>query len=277
MFAIPYGRARERLGTSPGGEGDRLRFGPEYGAPAPDGTWWFLDTAKHRLAHYDAAGRFLDDVRVGPGTPVGRQWQLPHVLADGSLLAINLQAHGTELLRLRNGRVDETALDRAFVPAYDDGRLLYGHVGRRKLIVVDPATGDIRRTHTLLTPGGTPFLLVSDWDAGSVEISLGGIRQRLRFRSASGAVAHIGVRVAAGADGALDLFLVGYGNDDPRRQLVGFARFLPGSGIEEVEPFLDPFSDADPGNGGHLVLRPGSSLPMLVSVEPDGVHVYARP
>lgn len=52
------------LGTAPGGDSGSLDIGPEYGAPGPDGTWWFLDAAKARIAHYDSAGRYLDQVRI---------------------------------------------------------------------------------------------------------------------------------------------------------------------------------------------------------------------
>ena len=63
-FVIGYGRGKALLGTSPGGDSGSLDIGPEYGAPGPDGTWWFLDAAKARLAHYDSAGQFLDHVRI---------------------------------------------------------------------------------------------------------------------------------------------------------------------------------------------------------------------
>ena len=93
-FVIGYGPGNELLGTSPGGDS------------GPDGTWWFLDAAKARLAHFDASGRYLDQVRI-PRTMLVQgvycQWQLPHVLADGTLL--------------------------------------YGFGGRGKQVVVDPTDG----------------------------------------------------------------------------------------------------------------------------------------
>jgi hypothetical protein len=55
VFVVPYGAGVERLGTARGGRGRKLRTGPEYGAPAADGSLWFLDVAKQRLARYDGA------------------------------------------------------------------------------------------------------------------------------------------------------------------------------------------------------------------------------
>jgi hypothetical protein len=65
IFAVSYGPGVEQLGTSPGGdEGGAVDYGPESGAPAPDGSWWFLDVAKRRLAHYSSSGAFLEGVQV---------------------------------------------------------------------------------------------------------------------------------------------------------------------------------------------------------------------
>ena len=63
-FVIGCGPGKTLLGTSPGGDSGSLEIGPEYGAPAPDGSWWFLDAAKARIAHYDSSGRFLGQVKV---------------------------------------------------------------------------------------------------------------------------------------------------------------------------------------------------------------------
>lgn len=279
VFVVPYGPAVERLGTARGGEGGVLRIGPEYGAPAADGTWWFLDVAKQRLAHYDAAGRYLSAVRVPHRLLVhGRyfQWQLPHVLADGSLVAVRLTSGGAALLRLRDGRLDELPLSSMFTPVYDDGRLLYGSTSNESLTVLDPETGDMRPAADFLTPAGTPFSLDVDFDHGSVKIERGGRAQKLVFRTASRALAHVGARFRAGSDDSLHLFLTGTGADDEPTQLVGYLSLDPSGSVGRVEPFLNPFSPADPGSPAHLVIAPGSSTPMLVLVRPDGVHVYAR-
>jgi hypothetical protein len=61
-FVIGYGEDEALLGAAPGGENLTLR--PDHGAQAPDGTWWFLDGAKRRRAHHDAASTYLDAVEL---------------------------------------------------------------------------------------------------------------------------------------------------------------------------------------------------------------------
>lgn len=115
-----------------------------------------------------------------------------------------------------------------------------------------------------------------DFDHGRVTIERGGRTQKLLFRTASGAVAHVGVQFRAGSDDSLHLFLTGTGADDQSTQLVGYLSLAADGTVSKVQPFLDPFSPADPGSPAQLVIAPGSSTPMLVLVRPDGVHVYAR-
>lgn len=277
VFAVGYGRKKRLLGTSRGGDSGTLRIGPEYGAPGPDGSWWFLDAAKRRLAHYSAAGTYLGQVRIPRRLLVGGryfQWQLPHVLANGWLVAQRLGPSGTFLLRLRGGRLDEVPVagGRPVSLTYDDGKRLYGHVGRRRLVSVNPRTGAMKDVTAYRTPSGGRFTLTDDFDRGVIHVG----SQVLRTRTGSGAVAHMGVEVRAGADDALHLFLVGSGDDHVSVQLVGAVSVAPSGAVSPVDPLPDPFSEADPGSPAHLVVAPGTSTPMLVYVLPDGVHVYAR-
>jgi len=277
-FVIRYGTGKELLGTSPGGDSGSLDIGPDYGAPGPDGSWWFLDAAKVRLAHYDPAGRFLGRVRIPKRLLVGGryfQWQLPHVLADGTLVAARQAPGRSYLLRLRDGVLDEIRVDGIFAPTYDDGTLLYGFTGRGKPALVDPVDGSLETTSTFGTPAGAAFSL-----RVGRRLKLGlpdaGVEKVLPIRTTSGAVAHVGVQVRVGADGTFHLFLVGAGEDDESVQLVGATLISPVGQTADVEPLTDPFSEADPGSPAQLVMAPGSSTPMLVYVLTDGVHVYER-
>lgn len=275
-FVIGYGPGMELLGTAPGGDSGSLDLGPEYGAPGPDGSWWFLDAAKARIAHYDTAGHYLDQVRISRKLLVaGRyfQWQLPHVLADGSLVAARQTTQGTALLRLRDGVLDEIAVDGSFVPTYDDGRRLYGFTARGKPVAADPSDGSLESARRFRTPAGLPFSLEV---GGRLKIELAGTSKVLPIRTASGAQAHVGVQVRAGADGTLHLYLIGSGEDDESIQLVGATQVSPDGQVTEVEALANPFSDSDPGSPAQLVIAPGSSNPMLVYVLSDGVHVYER-
>ncbi len=277
-FVIGYGAGKALLGTSPGGDSGTLDIGPEYGAPAPDGSWWFLDAAKARIAHYDSSGQFLDRVKVRKKLLVsGRyfQWQLPHVLADGTLVAVRHDPERSWLLRVREGRIDEIPVDGVFAPTYDDGVLLYGFAGRGKPVVLDPSDGSLQRTSVFRTPSGTPFAVAV---GGRLRLDLpdAGISKVLPITTESGAPAHVGVQVRAGADDTLHLFLAGAGEDDESLQLVGATVVSPSGQVAEVEALPNPFNETDPGSPAQLVMAPGSSIPMLVYVLPDGVHVYER-
>jgi hypothetical protein len=276
VFVVHYGKRRSLLGTSRGGDAGTLRIGPDYGAAGPDGSWWFLDAAKRRLAHYSATGHYLGQVRIPQRMLVGGryfQWQLPHVLANGWLVAARQGPSRTFLLRLRGGRLDEVAVSgAAFFPTYDDGRRLYGFTGRT-LVSVNPRTGRSKQVSALRTPSGTPFSISL---GRRLKVTLPSGTQSFATVTASGARAHVGLQVRAGTDDRLQLFLTGIGEDDEDRQLVGFTSIGPSGTVAPVEPLPNPFSDADPGSPAQLVTAPGTSTPMLVYVLPDGVHVYAR-
>jgi hypothetical protein len=275
-FRIGYGPGRRLLGTSPGGDSGTLDIGPEYGAPGPDGSWWFLDAAKRRLAHYSATGHYLAQVRIPTRMLVsGRyfQWQLPHVLKNGWLVATRQGAHGTFLLRLRGSRLDEVALSGpAFFPTYDDGKRLFGFAGKR-LVSVNARTGAVKRVTALRTPSGSAFSIRL---GRTLDVTLPSGTVTRRLVTGSGARAHVGLQARAGRDGTLDLFLTGIGEDDESVQLVGFTTVSPAGAVAPVEALPNPFSEADPGSPAQLVMAPGSSTPMLVYVLPDGVHVYER-
>jgi hypothetical protein len=277
-FVIGYGPGTALLGTAPGGESGSLDIGPEYGAPAPDGSWWFLDAAKARIAHYDSGGHFLDQVRVSKKLLVGGryfQWQVPHVLADGTLVAARQDPGRTWLLRIRDGRIDEIPVDGSFAPTYDDGVRLYGFSGRGKPVVVDPIDGSLQHTSVYRTPSGMPFS-VAVGQRLRLDLPEAGTSRSLRIVTSSGAPARVGVQVRAGADDSLHLFLAGTGEDDESVQLVGATLVSPSGEVAEVEALSNPFSEADPGSPAELAMAYGSSTPMLVYVLVDGVHVYER-
>lgn len=281
-FAIPYGRGQALLGTSQGGDsGGTVLYGPEYGAAGPDGTWWFLDYAKGRLAHYDANGTYLDMLKIDKKLLVdGRyyQWQLPHVLADGSLVASRYSDPDSYLYRVIDGTADEIVVEGDFFPTYDDGVSLFGFVGGSETAEVDPRTGALDRVDYFTTPSGLRFAVRMDFDKGKLRIELpdAGISRSLPIRTTSGARAHVGLLVRAGADDTVHLFLTGAGEDDESVQLVGYTSVSPSGAVSPVEGLPNPYSPSDPGSPAQLVMAPGSSTPMLVYVLEDGVHVYER-
>jgi len=278
VFKVSYGPHHEQLGTSRGGEGGDTAYGPESGARAPDGSWWFLDVAKLRLAHYSAGGRFLGAIKVPKRLLVnGRyfQWQLPHVLADGTLVAFRLTSGAGAMLRLRNGTLDEVPLTVMFSPTYDDGRLLYGSVaGGPRLATLDPNTGAVTQVSTYRLPSGQTFNFTDDFDRGKLELREAAASVTLDTVTASGDTAHMAVQARAGADDSLHLYLTGTVGGQGSAQLLAYLGISPSGDVTRAEPLANPFSTADRGSPTQLVVAAGDSIPMLVYVMPDGVHVY---
>jgi hypothetical protein len=278
-FVVPYGAGQALLGTSPGGDSGTLDLGPEYGAPSGDGTWWFLDAAKRRLAHYDADGRYLDAVPIPTSLLVGGvyfQWQLPHVMGDGTLVTVRHTPDRSYLLRLRDGVLDEIPVNGSFSPTYANDLFLYGFDDDGGQVVVDPDDGEMVSSSTFTTAARTPFQLTLKRRGLRIEMPQSDVDEVLPLTTSSGAKAHVGLQVRAGADDVLHLFLIGIGDDDESAQLVGYTSVSPDGTVHEVEALPDPFSESDPGSPAQLAMAPGSSTPMLVYVLEDGVHVYER-
>jgi hypothetical protein len=95
---VRYGPAPTQLGLEGTEPLCPPTCGPDSAAPAPDGTWWVLDTAKRRFAHLSRRGAFLGQVPLPAGVPVPEHLE---ALADGTLLALS----GDRLVRLDLGTV----------------------------------------------------------------------------------------------------------------------------------------------------------------------------
>ena len=131
LFTLPYGDGADQVGVSTGGNGGTEQQGPDYGTQAPDGSWWILDSAHRRLAHFDGAGAYLGDLPLPEehlhlGTYV--QWQRPIDLADGRLVLTSTTIDSPGLLLVdpasREFRRVELANDAR--PLITDGELLKG-------------------------------------------------------------------------------------------------------------------------------------------------------
>ena len=272
-------RLRARQGAARHRTWRRLRHArprPDSGAPAPDGSWWFLDAAKARIAHYDSSGHFLDQVKVSKDllVPVYFQWQLPVVLADGTLVAV------------RRTRSAAGCSECATADRRDPrGGILGPHVLRRRVplrllrrgkpVEVDPVDGS-RASHRALPDSLGDA--VHHRGGRAAQGRAAGVRdhQALPITTLSGATAHVGVQVRAGADDTLHLFLTAPARTTSRCSSSAPRCVSPSGEVAEVEALPDPFNEADPGSPAQLVMAPGSSIPMLVYVLPDGVHVYER-
>jgi hypothetical protein len=159
-FVIPYGTSRSKLGLGTEGDGKGTPVGPNYGAQAPDGTWWFVDTHKFRFAHYSRRGRFIEAVRVPKRYLAGGVYfphQMPRVLNDGTLVAGNVVDNATDLLRVKDGAVTRVTMNREAIFRADDGRRLYGFDWNGPAVMGNPNTGAVTDVRYFRSRGGDRY------------------------------------------------------------------------------------------------------------------------
>jgi len=279
---FPYGEGEETLGTSPGGEG--LMLGPEYGTQTPDGTWWFLDAAKTRIAHFDEEGSYLDQVVVPEDLLVDGlyfQYQMPQALDDGTIAVAGFRGETSmALLRIADGEATGADFDGAVPWVTTDGSYLYGldfEGGPHRLDPENPVTEPVE---WLSARDGSRYRVTVDQDEILVELPDGPTpltrTLELRFSEDPAVAARAGIEVETGVDGSLFILLYGAPESDESLGIGGYLSISPDGAVEQAEPISDPFSLADPGSPAHLGVRPGTSTPWVMVVGEDGVHVFTR-
>jgi hypothetical protein len=292
-FFIPYGTTPDTLGTHLGGDGEGIWFGPEYGAQSPDGTWWFLDVANFRVAHFSEDGEFIDDVPVPETMLVNGvyfQYAFPKVMNDGTVLASRLGSEDTIFLRIREATrstptlgwvIDSFSVPVEMTPRADDGKVLYGFTFGEdsSLVSVDPSTETARPVDWFTTRNGQRFAVTAGADGLGVELPdlYPPATIQLDFEAGEiGGPAYVMVEVATSADGTMHLFLLGFPERDERLQLAGYLTISADGEVGQVEPMINPFSISDPGTPTRLGVRPGTSDVTFMYIGDDGVRVFTR-
>ncbi|MDF2729469.1 MAG: hypothetical protein K0T01_1255 [Acidimicrobiia bacterium] len=277
---FPYGEGEESLGTSPGGDG--LLLGPDYGTQTPDGSWWFLDAASLRIAHFAADGSYLDQVVMPEDLLVDGlyfQYQMPQGLDDGSITAGGFPSEDTmSLLRIADGQATGATFEGAVPLVTTDGELLYGLGNDGAPHALDPAQPVLDPVDWLLARDGSRFKVTVNGDEIVLELPDAGLTRTLQMRYSVDpeVVAHGAIEVETGADGTI--FLVAYGipESDETLGIGGFVSVSPDGQVGQMEPIVDPFSPSDSGSPSHLGVTPGTSTPWIMVVWEDGVHVFTK-
>lgn len=277
---LTYGNATSRPGTSPGGEG--LDFGPSYGVQLPDRTWWILDAAKRRLAHYSDAGGYLGQAALPTkylhlGLYV--QWANPHALADGTVVLTSTTIDAPALLLLfPTGRFTRVRLDRFVNVVISNGHSLYGFDEDDSMVRVRPRTGAITAVTDFVGQGGRPFRI--SVGPGHLRVRRPGVNLRLNLadKSHPAATVYPSVEAAMGADGKLWILASGIVEPSPgsAHDVVGLFAVARSGSVSVVFKSRTLTSDADPGDGHRLSLRHGGTRPTLMFIDPDAVRVYRK-
>lgn len=281
LFSIPYGVTEDRLGTSLGGDGEGIAWGPSYGTQLSDGTWWFLDTAKLRLAHFDEKGGYLGTAPL-PKDHLAQgeffQWQSPQALADGSLVLQSTTPDRPGLLRLDpDGAFSQVDMD-AFVGLQTtDGATLFGFDEQGSPVAVDPSDGTISPVDHFTGQVGLAYSVEAE--PGSILVGVGTLRTAIPIESAEHpeALVHPAIEAATGSDGVLTVLVSGIVEVEPGAAVDTQALLrIDATGRGTVEPLLPLTSASDPGDGARLGIRLGDDRPWLMVVGEDALQVYRR-
>lgn len=280
-LVFPYGEGEELLGTSPGGEG--LLLGPEYGTQTPDGTWWFLDAANLRIAHFAGDGTFLDAVAVPEDLLVDGQYfqyQMPQALDDGSIAVAGFRSETSmALLRIVDGEASGADFDAVVPWVTTDGEYLYGldleNAAPHRLDAADPVAEPV---DWLLARDGSRYLVTVDEDEVLVELPDAATPTtrtlQLRFSEDPAVAARAGIEVETGDDGTIFLLLYGAPMSDETLDIGSYLTIDPDGVVSEAEQITSLFSMSDPGSPAHLGVTPGTSTPWIMVVDEDGIHIF---
>ncbi len=282
VMALPYGDSPDRLGTSPGGDGEGVMWGPEYGTQLPDGTWWFLDAAHLRLAQFSDAGSYLSEVLLPKKFLANGQyfqWADPFALADGSLVLVGTSLTGPSLLRMSPERsFTRVPLTQWVSLLTTDGHGLYGFDPDQRPVRVDPRTGAVKHVSAFTGQSGDSFALAAGDD--QLTVSRGPSSRTLPVRAFDqpDVEVHPWVQAAMGADGSLGVFIAGLVERVPgqAKTVAGFFTVDRQGRVSSADSVPDPSSASDPGGGSHVGVRYGDSRPWLMFVDADAVRVYRK-
>lgn len=270
-MTIGYGSRASQLGRT-GADG-------QASAPAADGTWWFLDSGKQRLAHFSGAGTFLGAVPIPRGALPA---QFLHVFQNGAILApFGSSAADTVV---SDGRVAHRvglpgSEGRAWT--YDDGRRAYarraatGPVATIEVVDGQPVVG---RTDWYMTPQGERFSVSITDVRLLVELPdlVPPTRMAFPLSSAEHPKAHVFAAVEYVADAEGTLHLLVHGSTDEGRKSLVLSAYL----AIDRKGFVTTIDRMASMQGGdspsHLHLQPGTTMPSLVLAGDDALRVYVQ-
>ncbi|NOY54815.1 MAG: hypothetical protein GXP34_02395 [Actinobacteria bacterium] len=269
VLSIGYGDSEDQLGF------DQLPgVGPEFAAVGPDGSWWVLDSQKHRVAVFDGDGVLQQAFDVGRVSA----WD-PTVLDDGTFVAIAFE----QVVVIRGGQVRTLPLSEGFWLLTDDGKVIYGRTRYPlypHLSITELGASVVHGVEWLRTRGGVEFRVDYNGETGEVAVEFNGdppVRVRLVPHLADDPNTRIGVapvEVVSGQDNTVSVLLVGADNDG---NVAALASIAPDGTLTSVAPLPASYFDSvvDPSFGptfGHLVVQPGTSTIFLVTTDMKGLH-----
>jgi hypothetical protein len=205
------------------------------------------------------------------------QYQLPHILADGTLVASRFGGETTDLLLVRDGSPSLLNLTEVMFLKADDGELVYAFDPQGGSWAIEPSTGSTEPVDHFRSQSGDRYQI--SLANGAVLISLPDAAVELEIpvtASIGDGEVHASIEVAATTDGVIHLFVLGLSESDETVQLAGYASVASDGTIGPMNPIMNPFTPADPGSPAHMGAAYGAASLWFMVIGEEGVEVYTR-
>ncbi len=285
-FVIPYGEEDHAAGNGLmvsllEDVQDKADYGPSLATVDGQGRWWVADVFKSRIARYAADGTYLDSIAVEGTAPL----EALEVFDDGT--AVGTTADRRWLV-IADDRASTVAADHELVFAGNDGTSAYGW----SLFGSDVeaiTVGDGR------LPAGREVRWFAARDGSQFGIDFAGDDQIVvtlpdqRIRVTLDVLADTGQPVFASAEfdsdraGNVHLLVLGHvtvaptGGDEPDERYTTRAAHVvlsPTGDVLANRPVPDPYGEWDYGVPQRFTVRPDTGTAHIVTVQPDGVHIW---
>ncbi len=273
---LAYGEDETNLGATARTGG--FVIGPQYGTQTPDGRWWFLDTAKRRVARFTPEGAYMDQIEMSGDTLLNGNFtfQRPTGLNDNTVAAYRLDGPTTSVLRTFGESFSLVTIDRPTPWLATDGVGVYGLSQDGSRFKLDPWAGVTTETDWFFARNGSRYRLTASAGDLLIELPDRGVETTLQIRLAEQPEIEIRFefQVETGADGSLFLLVYGTPLSDETLEVGGLITLDPQGLVARTQLITNPSTPADPGVPAQLGVTPGTSSPWLMVIEPQGVRIH---
>ncbi len=284
-FTIPFGEEEHQAGNGLmesllDDPTDKADYGPSLATLDSTGRWWVADGWKSRIARYAADGTYLDAIPLEATEP---------------LEALEVFDDGTAVGMTADRRWVVVADDRAFTVAAGDDLLFAGNDGTTAYVwplygtgvdaitVGDRRLPEGREARWFQTRAGTRYGI--DFAADDqLAVTLPDARTRvtLDVRADTGQPVFVSAEIDTDAAGNLHFLLLGSVTVAPlegeadERHVIRAAHVVlsPEGEVLANRPVPNPHGQWDYGVPQRFVVDSASGRAHIVTVQPDGVHVW---
>ncbi len=284
-FTIPFGEEEAQAGNGLmesllDDPMEKADYGPSLATLDSRGRWWVADPWKSRIARYGADGTYLDSIPLEATKPL----EALEVFHDGTALGMTADRRWVVVA---DDRASTVAAGTDLLFAGNDGTNayawpLYGK-GIDAITVGERRLPEGREVRWFQTRAGTRFGI--DFAADDqIAVTLPDARTRVTLDvvADTGQPVFVSAEIDTDSAGNLHFLLLGSvtaapleGEDDERHvPRAAHVVLSPEGDVLANRPVPNPYGAWDYGIPQRFVVDPASGRAHLVTVQPDGVHVW---